>query len=197
MHFCHPCLAGVLICRSICQGCSMTLPTNTSLALPKRTCASCYADATSCCSAAAGAAVEAVLSAEADSAAAAASSNGMPQQSQQQEHESAVQSAAASLGNVRSSAQAPLDVAAITQGKAHWLYLVHPEVPQAGQAATVLFNRSVSEVLRWGATPATAAAKSAPPRPPFTHTFPILATTKLPLSSTPHMHVVDVWAATP
>ena len=91
--------------------------------------------------------MEAVLSVEADGAAAAASSNGVPQQRQQQEPP-AVESAAAGSGSSGSSAQAALDLAAVTQGKAHWLYLVHPEIPQAGQAATVLFNKSVSEVLR-------------------------------------------------
>ena len=59
-----------------------------------------------------------------------------------------MKSAAAGSGTSGSSAQATLDLAAVTQNKAHWLYLVHPEVPQAGQAATVLFNKSVSEVLR-------------------------------------------------
>ena len=144
------------------------LPTSSSLALPKQSRPSCCADVTACCPTA-GAAVEAVLAAEADGAAAAASSSGVPQQPQPQEPEPAAKSAAASSG---SGAQAPLDVAAVTQGKAHWLYLVHPEVPQAGQAATVLFNRSVSEVLRWGTTPAMGGAKASLLYPSTTHTSP-------------------------
>ena len=136
-----------------------------AVALPRCVCTSSSVDITACCSAAAGAAVEAILSAEADAAAAAASSNGVPKQPQEQEPEPAVKSAAASSGN---SGSRPLDLAAVTMGKAHWLYLVHPEVPQAGQTATVLFNRSVSDVLRWGATPAISGA-SFPPLPSLSH----------------------------
>ncbi|KAK9805611.1 hypothetical protein WJX72_007789 [[Myrmecia] bisecta] len=59
-----------------------------------------------------------------------------------------------STNGTRSAAQAASveDVAArAAQGRDHWLWFVHPEVPQAGEQAVIYFNRSASDILRYHA----------------------------------------------